>query len=130
MTRKVFSGLEVSSELHTDDDGNWESLNITVIPTEQSSDGRSIEEIIAELFDNECNECDEPCEGCELNTEDLGGDIIEPGDVVKLLSGGPDMTVSSIHDDEDGGQTADCYWFNGSALNCRMIPVAALDLAY
>jgi len=39
-------------------------------------------------------------------------DTITPGDVVKLKSGGPLMTVSSMGTSDKGVQVANCCWFS------------------
>ncbi len=38
----------------------------------------------------------------------MSNDIIQPGDVVRLKSGGPDMTVKEIYAED---QEAVCIWF-------------------
>ena len=38
-------------------------------------------------------------------------ETIQKGDVVRLKSGGPDMTVTEINDYE-GKKTAECVWFD------------------
>lgn len=40
----------------------------------------------------------------------------KPGDVVRLLSGGPKMTVERIH---SSGDTATCIWFDVNHKLCR-----------
>lgn len=57
---------------------------------------------------------------------------VAPGDIVRLKSGGPPMTVSRIH---EGTEEAECMWFSGgSALGSvavagpvdRKFPIVAL----
>jgi uncharacterized protein YodC (DUF2158 family) len=46
----------------------------------------------------------------------------QPGDVVRLKSGGPKMTVSKV--DDDGSLR--CKWFDGSTLCEETFPAAEL----
>ena len=39
-------------------------------------------------------------------------ETFQVGDVVKLKSGGPNMTVLRIDPDENGGQLTMCIWFD------------------
>ena len=41
-------------------------------------------------------------------------DQIQKGDVVKLNSGGPAITVSAIGPDKWGNQAVHCVWFDGT----------------
>lgn len=36
----------------------------------------------------------------------------KPGDVVRLASGGPDMTVQAVNEKKGGVESVDCVWFN------------------
>ena len=47
---------------------------------------------------------------------------IQPGDIVRLKSGGPDMTIASIEDD---GRIV-CQWFYRGVLEQRSFSVPAL----
>jgi len=46
------------------------------------------------------------------------------GDVVRLKSNGPAMTI-----DEIAGTQAHCVWFNGTVLSSGYFEMAALDVA-
>ena len=48
-----------------------------------------------------------------------------PGDVVRLKSGGPDMTVEICNDDQE----ACCSWFDASGFSQRFFPAACLTPA-
>ena len=50
----------------------------------------------------------------------------QPGDIVKLKSGGPDMTVKNpdIYDDE----IFHCQWFAGKKLESGRFPQASLEI--
>jgi uncharacterized protein YodC (DUF2158 family) len=50
---------------------------------------------------------------------------IKPGDVVQLKSGGPQMTVTSVNQDEYG-TSAFCVWFDGKKQSAGDFPVHAL----
>lgn len=56
---------------------------------------------------------------------------IRIGDVVKLKSGGPSMTVDDIGDysmDEDGTQSARCVWFDDKKkVECRPFLLSSLE---
>ena len=50
----------------------------------------------------------------------------KPGDVVRLKSGGPAMTVTAIG--EDGGETkAFCVWFEGTEQHQGTFVLAAIE---
>lgn len=36
----------------------------------------------------------------------------KPGDVVRLASGGPDMTVQTVNEKKGGAELVFCVWFN------------------
>lgn len=38
----------------------------------------------------------------------------EPGDIVRLKSGGPKMTVAKLDTDYEGDEYAYCEWFKGA----------------
>lgn len=48
------------------------------------------------------------------------------GDVVKLRSGGPDMTVDAVYEED---QEVRCIWFAGNELKREVISVHALTSA-
>jgi uncharacterized protein YodC (DUF2158 family) len=48
------------------------------------------------------------------------------GDIVKLKSGGPDMTVQTVPD--SGGRVFACQWFAGKKLEIGRFPGDSLDL--
>ena len=50
------------------------------------------------------------------------------GDVVKLKSGGPPMTVS-YGPYENGGTSVECFWFNGSGYSHQDFRVEMLEAA-
>jgi uncharacterized protein YodC (DUF2158 family) len=45
------------------------------------------------------------------------------GSIVRLVSGGPNLTVISVCDD---CQEAEIAWFNGASLEINVLPIAAL----
>jgi len=53
---------------------------------------------------------------------------LQVGDIVKLKSGGPDMTIkdvhTDIHDEEIG--TYRCQWFAGKKLDNGVFPLESL----
>ncbi|HLX65290.1 MAG TPA: DUF2158 domain-containing protein [Planctomycetota bacterium] len=52
------------------------------------------------------------------------------GDVVRLKSGGPDMTVENIADyavDRDAKQSVKCAWFQGKTLNREVFSLDMLE---
>lgn len=53
------------------------------------------------------------------------GDPIKAGDVVKLKSGGPSMTVDSVFEDW-GALAAICSWFDGKGIKQNRFPVTSL----
>jgi uncharacterized protein YodC (DUF2158 family) len=52
---------------------------------------------------------------------------IKAGDVVQLKSGGPDMTVNFVEND-NGVQVAGCSWFINNKKESGRFPVATLTL--
>jgi uncharacterized protein YodC (DUF2158 family) len=52
---------------------------------------------------------------------------LKVGDVVRLKSGGPDMTISRFESD-GSTRTAYCGWFVGKKLEGRTFPVHMLEL--
>jgi uncharacterized protein YodC (DUF2158 family) len=55
-------------------------------------------------------------------------DQLQVGDIVKLKSGGPDMTVESF-DDSIVGMYVNCVWFDGSEVKRNRFPTAAVESA-
>jgi uncharacterized protein YodC (DUF2158 family) len=57
---------------------------------------------------------------------------MKPGDIVRLKSDGPQMTVEGIYNGDLTGQfsspQAKCYWFSDEDLYIRNIPVNMLNL--
>lgn len=51
---------------------------------------------------------------------------IKEGDVVQLKSGGPNMTVSKIHQNTKGAAVATCDWFEGKKPMYGTFPVTSL----
>ncbi|WP_228557434.1 YodC family protein [Myxococcus sp. AB025B] len=51
------------------------------------------------------------------------------GDIVKLKSGGPEMTVTYRDDDGDDGDYYQCQWFAGRKLESGRLPEASLEPA-
>ncbi|ASN17759.1 DUF2158 domain-containing protein [Pantoea sp. SGAir0180] len=49
------------------------------------------------------------------------------GDQVKLKSGGPDMTVQSVHDTNQNTYTYWCQWFAGRKLERGHFSEASLE---
>lgn len=49
------------------------------------------------------------------------------GDVVRLKSGGPKMTVGKVADGEDAGRVVVCCWFEGSIFRSQNFPFAGLE---
>ncbi|MFQ2763834.1 MULTISPECIES: YodC family protein [Aeromonas] len=49
--------------------------------------------------------------------------MLKAGDVVRLRSGGPDMTIVSVKDD-----TCECTWFKKDELGHATFPAALLRL--
>jgi len=52
----------------------------------------------------------------------------KPGDVVRLKSGGPVMTITDVGKDS-GVPTAWCTWFTGNKQEKRYFPLAAIEPA-
>jgi uncharacterized protein YodC (DUF2158 family) len=50
------------------------------------------------------------------------------GDVVKLKSGGPKMTVTQIGEDMSGTMTIWCVWFDGTARIEGTFPFGTVEL--
>jgi uncharacterized protein YodC (DUF2158 family) len=53
----------------------------------------------------------------------------QPGDVVCLKSGGPDMTVEVVKADPNSGAFVTCIWFEERTLYRTSLPVSALTTA-
>jgi uncharacterized protein YodC (DUF2158 family) len=53
----------------------------------------------------------------------------QPGDVVCLKSGGPDMTVEAVKADPNSGTFVTCIWFEDRTLYRTSLPVSALTTA-
>jgi uncharacterized protein YodC (DUF2158 family) len=49
----------------------------------------------------------------------------KPGDVVRLKSGGPQMTVEKVAS-WNGAMTADCSWFSDNKLQSGSFPLTSL----
>jgi len=57
---------------------------------------------------------------------------IAVGTIVKLKSGGPDMTVQEVckrYDNEEPTGSVDCQWFAGKKLEKGRFPVDSLELS-
>ncbi|RKJ98878.1 DUF2158 domain-containing protein [Alicycliphilus denitrificans] len=53
----------------------------------------------------------------------------QPGDVVQLKSGGPEMTIADIGDYsgyDSGEQSANCIWFDNKKQNSHVFPLHTL----
>ena len=53
----------------------------------------------------------------------------QPGNVVCLKSGGPDMTVESVQADQIHGTSVTCIWFVEQTLYRASLPLSALAVA-
>jgi len=53
-------------------------------------------------------------------------DVFQPGDVVCLKSGGPDMTVELVETNAYSGIIVTCIWFTDQTLYRTSLPVSAL----
>jgi uncharacterized protein YodC (DUF2158 family) len=53
---------------------------------------------------------------------------VQPGDVVCLKSGGPDMTVEFVHT-ESSNMFVTCVWFEERTLYRTSLPISALSTA-
>lgn len=53
---------------------------------------------------------------------------LKPGDLVKLRSGGPTMTLGEVPGEPHGGAVR-CLWFTGATLRDACFPVDALEPA-
>lgn len=51
---------------------------------------------------------------------------LQPGDVVCLKSGGPDMTVEAVTQEPGAGTYVTCVWFANQTLARTSLPVSAL----
>jgi uncharacterized protein YodC (DUF2158 family) len=49
------------------------------------------------------------------------------GDVVRLKSGRPHMTVTSVYNDANGSPVATCHWFNQSQVQQADFHLDALE---
>ena len=56
-------------------------------------------------------------------------DQFKVGDVVRLKSGGPSMTVTNVSSDREDGPHANTAWFDQSKEGKGFYPFAALELA-
>lgn len=54
---------------------------------------------------------------------------IQPGDVVCLKSGGPDMTVETVKTDPNSDTFVTCVWFEERTLYRTSLPVSTLTSA-
>jgi uncharacterized protein YodC (DUF2158 family) len=52
---------------------------------------------------------------------------MKPGDVVRLKSGGPQMTISGIKTKDNTQETAICVWFFQDVLNHSELPILAIE---
>ena len=52
---------------------------------------------------------------------------IKAGDVVRLKSGGPKMTVSKV-EQRNGAMRVDCDWFEGTKATYGTFPASSLDV--
>lgn len=57
----------------------------------------------------------------------MAGDPIRVGDVVKLKSIGPKMTVARIWENASGETWTDCIWFKGEERHMGEFPLAGLE---
>jgi uncharacterized protein YodC (DUF2158 family) len=65
-----------------------------------------------------------------------GGQVIDLGSIVRLRSGGPEMTVMVVWDYEDGlygaahkrGLHVQCSWFCGDVMRTETFPPSALTV--
>jgi uncharacterized protein YodC (DUF2158 family) len=60
--------------------------------------------------------------------DDMAKGRFQVGDVVKLKSGGPEMTVKHQYDDDDDYEYQ-CQWFAGKKLESGRFPEAGLEPA-
>ena len=58
-------------------------------------------------------------------------DKFKPGDIVKLKSGGPDMTIQEEQQISSGGKTGKywCQWFAGKKLERGNFPADSIELS-
>jgi uncharacterized protein YodC (DUF2158 family) len=63
----------------------------------------------------------------QMDKYDDDGEI-NPEDVVRLNSGGPDMTVTGIGS-EDGVRSVWCCWFAGTKMEKGVFPLSSLKRA-
>lgn len=57
-------------------------------------------------------------------------DAFKIGDIVKLKSGGPDMTVNEVHTNHVTGEPMGryrCQWFAGKKLDTGVFPIESLE---
>jgi uncharacterized protein YodC (DUF2158 family) len=52
---------------------------------------------------------------------------MKPGDVVRLKSGGPQMTISGIKTKDNTQETAICVWSFQDVLNHAELPILAIE---
>ena len=55
----------------------------------------------------------------------MSGQLV-PGETVRLKSGGPLMTITTVWD-EFGVPMAECYWFQGATRHEGRFPIASLE---
>jgi uncharacterized protein YodC (DUF2158 family) len=53
----------------------------------------------------------------------------KPGDVVRLASGGPDMTVQTVNEKKGGNESVECVWFNqdGKVVENDFLPETLVE---
>ena len=54
---------------------------------------------------------------------------IKPSDVVEVISGGPEMTIDEVGENDQGAMTAWCYWFEDTKRMTGAFPVTNLKLS-
>ena len=53
-------------------------------------------------------------------------DELKKGDVVKLKSGGPEMTVTDVANDDFGVMTVWCCWFDKTDVKTGTFPIESV----
>jgi uncharacterized protein YodC (DUF2158 family) len=56
----------------------------------------------------------------------MADEQFKSGDVVQLMSGGPQMTYVGPSVKQADGTHANCFWFSGEELKTASVPVQAL----